>query len=679
VAIASLPPYVGEAFVAVEDKRFRDHEGVDWRRVPGALLANLRSREIEQGFSTITMQLARNVFPERLPWTQRTLRRKALEIRVAGAIEDRFTKDEILELYLNHIYFGGGAYGIDAAARYYFGKAATELTLSEAATLAAVPRAPALYDPRREPERARARRDLVLTLMEQQQRVDVRAAQDARGSELAVLEQPPVERDPDGVAPYFIDEIRRALEQRFGSDLYHDRLRVHTTLDRDLQVALEEELERQLRAVERGAYGRFRHPGYEAGRRGAATTPYLQTAAVVLDAHSGDVLAMVGGRDHDQSPYDRALLGRRQLGSAFKPFVYAAALREGWTTIDHVEDEPFSMVMDGGRVYEPRNYDNRYSGEVTLREALVRSLNVPTVRLANSVGTRDVAALARGAGFRGELSPYPSMALGTVSASPLEVAMAYTPFATLGRAVRSTRWVSRIDDQDGREIFAQAPAETEAVLDPATAYVITNILEDVLDRGTGTAVRRAGFRGVAAGKTGTTSAGRDVWFVGYTPDLVGVIWMGLDQPATIMGGAAGGQLVAPVWGRMMARYARGRELPDPWPVPAGVRVLRADPETGMVLSEGCWLPEAVDEVFLESSIPPAGCPVRWPRSFFGRTFGWFEDLFGGDDDDDDRGRRRETRRAPSAAEQPAPPRRGERGGIRLRLDDDPSNRGRAGR
>ena len=678
VPLASLPDYLPAAFIAVEDKRFRSHDGVDWRRVPGAVLANLRSRGIEQGFSTITMQLARNVFPERLPWTQRTLRRKALEVRVAGMIEDRFTKDEILELYLNHIYFGGGAYGVDAAARYYFGKPAAELTLAEAATLAAMPRAPLLYDPRREPENARGRRDLVLRLMAQQGVVDSVAAEEARGTRLTVVKRPPVERDPDGVAPYFIDEIRKALERRYGSELYHGRIRVHTTIDRDLQVALEEELEKQLRAVERGAYGRFRHPGYQAGRTGAPETTYLQAAAVMLDAHTGDVLAMVGGRDHDQSPYDRALLGQRQLGSAFKPFVYAAALREGWTTVDQIEDEPLRLVMDGGQVYEPHNYDDSYSGEVTLRDALVRSLNVPTVRLANAVGTEDVAAIARGAGLKSEMSPYPSMALGTVTASPLELALAYTPFATLGTAVRSARWVSSVEDESGESLYTEGPPQTEAALDPAVAYVVTDILRDVVDRGTATAVRRAGYRGVVAGKTGTTSAGKDVWFVGYTPDVVGVIWMGLDQPETILSGAAGGQLVAPVWGKAMARWARGREQPEPWPIPAGVVQRRADPVTGMVLSDGCWLPEAVDEVFLESSIPAVGCPQRWPRGFFDRTWGWLGGLFGRDDDDDDERARRREARAPSRWEQPARPqatRERDRGGIRFRFEDDLSGRG----
>ncbi len=632
VPLASLPTYVPEAFIAVEDKRFRQHHGVDWRRVPGALLANIRSHGVEQGFSTITMQLARNVFPDRLPFQQRTLRRKILEIRVAEEIEHRFSKDEILELYLNHIYFGGGAYGVDAAARYYFGKPAAKLTLAQAATLAAMPRAPSLYDPRHQPDRARERRNLVLDLMAQQHRIDPKVAAAAKKTRLGVPPQPPAERDPDGLAPYFIDEIKKALEDRYGSDLYHTKIHVHTTLDRELQAALEDELAKQLKAIEQGQYGRFRHPDYRPGHTGDAETPYLQTAAVVLDAHTGDILAMVGGRDQTQSTFDRALNGRRQMGSSFKPFVYAEAIRNGWTPIDHLDDEPFRLVMSGGQVYEPHNYDNTYSGRVTVREALIKSLNVPTVRLANSVGTSGIAAFAKSAGINEDIPQTPSMALGTVSASPMEVAMAYTPFATLGTAVRQPRWVTSIDDEDGTEIFRQAPPRTEPVMDPAVAYVVTDMLEDVVNRGTGTAVRAVGYRGVAAGKTGTTSAGRDVWFVGYTPELVGVIWMGLDEPSTILPGAAGGSLVAPVWGRMMARRARVRPDPGHWPVPEGVVRMRVDPSTGTVLTQDCWVPNAADEVFLASNVPPAGCPMIVPRGFLDRTMGWLGDVFGGEDE-----------------------------------------------
>jgi penicillin-binding protein 1A len=341
---------------------------------------------------------------------------------------------------------------------------------------------------------------------------------------------------------------------------------------------------------------------------------------------------MVGGRDQTQSTFDRALYGRRQMGSSFKPFVYAEAIREGWTPADHLDDEPFTLVMSGGQTYQPHNYDNTYSGRVTVREALIKSLNVPTVRLANSVGTGDIAALAKSAGITEDIPQTPSMALGTVSASPMEVALAYTSFATLGTAVRQPRWVTSIYDEDGTEIFRQAPPHTEAVMDPALAYVVTDMLEDVVNRGTGTAVRSVGYRGVAAGKTGTTSAGRDVWFVGYTPELVGVIWMGLDEPSTILPGAAGGSLVAPVWGRAMARRAKVRRDPGEWPVPEGVVRMRVDPSTGTVLTRDCWVPNATDEVFLASNVPAAGCPEVWPRGFFDRTMGWLGAVFGGDED-----------------------------------------------
>jgi penicillin-binding protein 1A len=654
VPLGALPPHVPDAFVAIEDKRFRAHEGVDWRRVPGALLANLRSGGIEQGFSTITMQLARNVFPDRLPAAQRTLKRKALEIRVAGEIEDQFTKDEILELYLNHIYFGEGAYGIEAASQHYFGVPAAKLTLAQAATLAAIPRAPSFYDPRRHPENARARRDLVLTLMQDQERIGSDEAQQARWSRLEVPARPPRDRDADGFAPYFMAAIRELLEERFGAELYTEPMRVQTTLDRTIQQALQDELERQMSAVERGTYGPFRHPDYDPAASPDVETPYLQGAGIVIDARSGDVLAQVGGRDHDQSSFDRALDGTRQLGSAFKPFVYAAALQNGWTTVDLIEDEPLMIQLAGGRVYEPRNFDGRYSGPVTLRDALVRSLNIPAVRLGSQVGAERVAALAAAAGIHGEIAPTPSMALGTVSASPLEVALAYTPFATLGTAVRQPRWVVRVLDEEGRELWGQE-AVTEPAMDPALAYVVTDVLRDVVDRGTGAGVRRVGYRGVAAGKTGTTTDGRDVWFAGYTPDLVGVVWMGLDRPATILPSAAGGQLGAPVWGRVMARAYRERPAPEPWAIPPGVKRLRADPVNGIVLAEWCAFgtPDARSEVFLEGHVPPTGCPIPPRRTIFGRTFGWFGDLFGDDQDEGEDGR-----------QQP------EREGARIRIRDD---------
>ncbi|HEX9106386.1 MAG TPA: transglycosylase domain-containing protein, partial [Longimicrobiales bacterium] len=317
VAIDSLPPYVPAAFVAVEDKRFYAHQGVDWRRVLGAALADLRARGFAQGFSTVTMQLARNVWHDRLPGEQRTLKRKILEIRVAREIERRFSKAQILALYMNQINFGEGAFGIEAAAQTYFGRPATRLTLAQAATLAAIPKSPILFDPRRNPRRARARRDLVLGMMAQQRLVSAAEAQRARSGELAVTDEAP--RRHHGQSPlagYFVDEVRRLLEARLGNDIYTAPLRVLTTLDRGAQQAAQDELARQLLAIEQGEYGRFHGQVYPGARRDSIPAGnYLQATAVVMSVDSGDVLALVGGRDYAQSPFDRATRSLRQPGS----------------------------------------------------------------------------------------------------------------------------------------------------------------------------------------------------------------------------------------------------------------------------------------------------------------------------------------------------------------------------
>ncbi|HEU5211099.1 MAG TPA: transglycosylase domain-containing protein, partial [Longimicrobiales bacterium] len=414
VELESLPPHVPQAFLAVEDQRFFRHDGVDWVRVIGATLANLRARDVTQGSSTISMQLARNVFPTVVPGQERTLRRKLLEVRIAQEIEQTYGKDEILELYLNHIYFGGGAYGIEAAAQRWFDIPASELTVAQAALLAALPKAPSHYDPRFHPEAAKARRDLVLSLMEQQQRIDPETAGAARDTEIRVVADARPE-DEDPLGSWFVDVIRSTLEERFGDDLYGGRLRIHTTMDVRAQRAAEEELREQIARL--------------SGRVREGEGP-LQGAVVLLDARTGDVLALVGGRDHDVSRYNRAMRGFRQVGSAFKPFVYAAAIEDGFPPSQLIEDTPLRMELSRNDVWEPRNYDGRFEGVVTMREALVRSRNVPTVRLASAVGTEHVAQVAKSTGITSRIPTEPSMALGTASMSPLELAIAYTPFAT---------------------------------------------------------------------------------------------------------------------------------------------------------------------------------------------------------------------------------------------------------
>jgi penicillin-binding protein 1A len=596
VTLGSLPRHVPEAFLAVEDQRFYDHGAVDWKRVMGALWANLRSRRVEEGSSTITMQLARNVFPERIPGQERTLARKLLEVRVAFEIESDFKKDEILEMYLNHIYFGNGARGIEAAARHYFGVHARELSLGQAALLAALPKGPGRYDPRRNPGEAKARRDLVLGRMVEQKRIPADAADRARRASLGVARRRASGERPV-FAGYFIEEVRRQLEEVMGGDLYDQRLRIRTTLDAGAQRAAEQELERQLHAIESGALGRFRP------REGG-----LQGAVVLMGAVEGDVLAWVGGRDFNQSRFDRVRAARRQAGSAFKPFVYAAALDGGHTLSEPLSDEPLRLAQGGRTYWEPHNFDERYDGRVTLREALVRSKNVPTVRLAQEVGTRAVASFAEVAGIQPPIPEEPSMALGTVAVSPIELTAAYTAFAAMGTGVKP-RLIVQVEDPDKKVLWA-SEVEGRRVLDPAVAYLLTDALREALLRGTGRTVREAGFQGLAAGKTGTTNDGTDAWFVGYDPQVVGTVWIGFDRPQPIMAQATGGRLAAPVWARLMERFYAGRARPRPWAQPDGVVAAVVDPDTGMVLAPGCQPLTAAPyrEFFISSRVPRESCP-----------------------------------------------------------------------
>jgi membrane carboxypeptidase/penicillin-binding protein len=332
---------------------------------------------------------------------------------------------------------------------------------------------------------------------------------------------------------------------------------------------------------------------------------------VALDSRTGDVLAWVGGRDFRHSRFDRVRAGRRQAGSAFKPFVYAAALASGRTLSQHLVDEPLKVSLGGRRYWEPKNFDGSFDGPVTVREALVRSKNVPTIRLADSVGYQSVAQMAERMGLEGPVATRPSMPLGTVSVSPLELATAYTVFSTLGQGVEPCL-VRRVERPDKDVLWEAEAAEPDDVLEPGIAFLVTDSLREALERGTGTAVRASGFRGPAAGKTGTTNDGTDTWFAGYTPEVVAVVWVGFDQPRPIMAMATGGRVAAPVWARLMTRYYAGRSLPARWGPPSGIFQASVDPGTGLILAEGCQPQSgaAYREYFLRGMSPPSVCPSR---------------------------------------------------------------------
>ncbi|HVG46400.1 MAG TPA: PBP1A family penicillin-binding protein [Longimicrobium sp.] len=599
VPLARIPAEVSGAFLAVEDKRFYRHHGVDWKRAAGALVRDVASLSWKQGFSTLTMQLARNVFPEQLT-RAKTLRRKLAEVVLARQIEKQFHKDQILEMYLNQIYLGNGLYGVEAAAQGYFGKPVGRLTSAEAAVLAALPKAPSYYDPRRNPERVKARRDLVLGQMAHAGVIDAAEAAEATGRPLGLA--PPAEAA--GAAPYFVAAVRRELLQRFGPEAERRGYRVYTTLDPQLQATAERELVKQVQAVESGRMGRFRHVSCSA-RPPAYPGNCLQGLFVAMDPATGDVLALVGGRDYRLSQFDRATQARRQAGSAFKPIVFAAAIAQGIPVT--------TALLGPGAVdslgdYRPADHVSD-AEDVNLRDALRLSSNRATVVLGNRVGATRVVAEAKELGLTTPIQPYPSTFIGAAEVVPIELVAAYSVFAT-GGALSRPRLIRRVVDTDGTVVY-QAPSERRFVLSPAVSFLTTSLMRDVVDRGTGSGVRQSLPAAIpAAGKTGTTDEGADVWFIGVTPDLVAGVWLGFDRPKAILADASGGGLAAPVWGRVVADHYRRHPAPAPWNAPPDLQVRQVDRRTGMLATPYCPAGDVATEWFLSGTEPTDGCPLH---------------------------------------------------------------------
>lgn len=634
IPLDSMPDHLTQAFLAVEDRQFYRHDGVDARRMLGAVASNLQRGGVAEGGSTLTMQLARNLFPEQLPFAEQTLRRKIMEIRVARQIERTFPKDKIFELYLNHIYLGSGAYGVEAAAQTYFGRSAPDLDLPQAALIAGLPQAPSNINPRRDIDRSRERRNLVLRRMESAGVITAAERDEASEASIELAEEAGV--GEEGVrAGYFRERVRRALEDEIGSQFYTAGLRIHTTLDLSAQQAAEEELENQISAIEAGRFGAYRHPVFSRGvvdEDEDRTTDYLQGVAVVLEAETGAVRALVGGRDFDDSKFDRAVQALRQPGSAFKPFVYLAALQRRTPPIHRIEDERIQLTLSGGRTWSPRNFGGSYDGPMTIREALTRSKNTVTVQLAQDVGMGSVVRVARELGITNEISETPATALGSAEVRPIDLIASYAAFANGGQRVEP-HFIDRVEDRNGRVLW-QSSHSSQRAIDAGEAFVLTSMLRDVVDRGTGTAVRGAGFNAPAAGKTGTTNDATDVWFIGYTPDLVGGVWMGLDRPATIVSGATGGTLAAPVWGRIMNRIYQNRATPSEWTPPSSVSSAEADRVTGQLVSDLCpSTGQSYTEYFVGSPPSPGPCPDDpWGDRRFAEDGIWGDEEFGFDDD-----------------------------------------------
>ena len=590
VSIRSLPRYVPQAFVAVEDQRFYQHDGVDVIGIAGAIKGKILGEQ-RGGASTITQQLVGNMHPDIVDRRDMSLSRKLREQVAAREMEKHYSKEQILEAYLNQIGFAHGWYGIEEAARHYFGKSASKLTLAEAATLAAMPKAPENYEPSKFPDRARQRRNLVLSLMEQQKYITHAQAQAAQATRVITVPNYGMSAD----APYFVDVVK-IQAKRAGIPLADGGYRVYTSLDPILQHAAVRSLTEGTAEVE--ARAGYSHQAITSG------SDYLQGLVVAIDPASGDVRALVGGRDYAQSQFDRAIDGKRQPGSSFKPIVYAAAIADSIAPNSIVGDTAIAIRLPNGTMYRPENSDHEFLGAITLREALAKSRNAVAVQLGQKIGMDSVIALARRMGIASPIAPYPSSAIGASVVQPLDLIAAYTTFANLGTPVEP-RFIYRIEDKTGKSVFAVAVRALPPALDQRTTFVVRDMMRDVVERGTASSIRRYLPASIpVAGKTGTTNDNTDVWFIGLTPDLVAGVWLGFDKPKTITPGAAGGSLAAPIWGKMMARYyALTRPPTTSWTPPAGVIEGELDRVTGQMATIATPADRRYTEYFVEGTEP----------------------------------------------------------------------------
>ncbi|MCL4524066.1 MAG: PBP1A family penicillin-binding protein [Acidobacteria bacterium] len=626
VRFNDLPKHLVDAVLSAEDKRFFEHPGFDPIRILGAAWANVRRSDRTEGASTISMQVARSYFFS----TERTWKRKAAETLVALQLEQRFSKEQIFELYANQVYLGNrGSFairGFGEAARAYFGKDVRDLSLAEAAFLAGIARAPNRYSSaERHVERANEARDRVLTQMVENGQVSAEAAAAAKKAAWHILSG----TLETSAAPYFVDMVKDHLLERITeADLIAQSYRIYTTLDSDLQRAAAEAMDVGLREIDKQLAPRYARWRLQQKKTGEPA-PLAQVALVALDARTGEIKALIGGRNYGQSQLNR-VLARRQPGSAFKPFVYAAAfdnavdgLEPIITPITTVMDEPTTFHFED-KEYTPNNYGEQFYGTVTLREALKRSLNVATVKVAEMVGYDRVVEMARRLGLDPKIQATPAVALGAYEMTPLDVAAGYTVFASGGERAEPM-FIRSVVSATGVSMERNTPRK-HAVLDPRVAYMVTNLLEEVVNHGTAAGVRSRGFTAPAAGKTGTS---HDGWFAGFTSNLLCVVWVGFDDNREL--GLAGSASAAPIWAEFMKRatalpaYRNTQEFGPP----PGVITALIDPVTLYLATPSCPAPR--EEVFIEGTEPKEFCPSHGGRSLAQSAEGgsWLSRIFGG--------------------------------------------------
>ncbi|MFQ5700923.1 MAG: penicillin-binding protein 1A [Acidobacteriota bacterium] len=659
------------AVIAVEDANFQNHVGVDPMAILRAVLRDLREGRWAEGGSTLTQQLAKILFLK----PEKTIRRKLQEALLAMHIEKTYTKEEILAFYLNQIYMGHGRYGVEAAARFYFGRSASDLGLSQAALLAGLIQRPESYSPIRHPQRATRRRNKVLKRMLAEGYISPDAAKSAAAEPVQVIRH----AAHGETAPYFAEEIRKTLVQRYGADaLLREGLIIKTGLDLDLQEAANRALSRGLRDLDKrrgfrrpatnilrdglGTLETYQHPGWEKNlTRGDLVTglvmdvvpdsatirvglrfaeispsdaewtetrdltellspgdltlfeikdldetsmklaldqePLVQGAVVAMDPRTGDIKAMVGGFDFDTSQFDRAVQAKRQSGSAFKPFIYAAAIAAGYRPSDLLFDQPTVFVNSStGETYQPENYSRRYHGVLTMRRALEESINIPTVELLNRIGYRRTVNFARRLGFSSQLYPYPSLALGSSEVTLLELTTAYGVFPA-GGILSKPRYFKEIRDRDGN-VLEQVKRERKEVLRADVAAVMVSMMRGVIQRGTGRAASR--LEAPLAGKTGTTDDYTDAWFIGYSPSLTLGVWVGHDQKVTLGPKETGARAALPIWVEVMNAYLETHG-PEEFPTGQGVVTLPVDADTGLRVAPEAGCHNIIMETFIKGT------------------------------------------------------------------------------
>ena len=600
VELSEVPKYLLDMLIQVEDSNFYNHWGMDLSAILRALWVNVQARRVSQGASTITQQLARNMFLS----TDRIYSRKIKEMILAVMIESQFTKNEILESYLNKVLFGNGYYGIEQAALNYFLKSSSELSIDESALLVGLLKGSGFYNPLRFPDRALARRNLVLSIAYENNIINEEEYTNAINEPLVVNR---ISVNSNRESDYFIEYIRPFLERKYGTNqLFTGGLRIYTTIDWEMQEYSHRMLNQILSDFDTTRRYNHRYSDVPANAVNI-TTDYLQGGVFAIDPHTGYVRVMIGGRNFRHSKFNRVMQARRQPGSSIKPFLFASALDNGFTASTIVTDEPLVFMRDDEVFWEPRNYTLDYRGHVRLREALQRSINIVSVKLIYDLNPRTVAAFLNTMDFSTPIRPYLSLAVGALEVIPYELITAYTIFPGRGHIVEPI-FITKVTDSRGR-VLEQATINKKPILDPSTAYVMTDMLKSVVDEGTATSIRNRGFRMPTGGKTGTTDDYRDAWYIGFTKNMVMGVWMGFDDNRTMGRAMTGAVAALPVWIPIMRQYEstlveQDVNIYEDFDMPSGVVRLPVSRRTGL-------LPSSIFELTVMESFKEFTEPRRY--------------------------------------------------------------------